>query len=62
MTIDIEDGTSAGQPCVIIDPDAFQRWDSENARLSDSQRERLFRNFREACGFQGLKLVVEKGE
>jgi hypothetical protein len=62
MTVDVEIDFSAGKPCVIIGPDAFQSWDSANSRLSDSQRERLFRNFREACEFQGLKLVVEKGE
>jgi hypothetical protein len=60
ITLDIEDGFSGGQPCVILSPDAFDRWDTENSKLTDSERERLLSNFKDACKFQGLSVVIEK--
>jgi hypothetical protein len=60
LTIKVEDGFNDGRPCVIIDDNAFERWDSELSPLPESERERLLNNFREACEFQGLKLVIER--
>lgn len=62
ITLDIENGSYGGKPCVLLDPEAFQHWDSESTLLPDTEQERLFNNFRDACEFQGLKMLVQKGE
>ena len=61
VTLDVEDGMSGGVPCIILDPNAFTRWD-DGAPITRDQQERLFQNVKEAIEFQGLKMVVEKGE
>src|SRR5438270_2306530 len=57
----VEDGTLEGQPCIIVDPDAFQHWDGEAARIPAEEQAQMFANLREAMEFQGLKLAIEKG-
>lgn len=61
VTLDVEDGLSGGLQCVSVDPRAFERWDGGIAIVKEEQ-DRLFENLREAMEFQGLKLIIEKGE
>ena len=61
ITLDIEDGLSGGLPCICLDPSAFERWDT-GAAIPKDEQDRLFQNLKEAMEFQGLKLVIEKGE
>jgi len=60
ITLQIEDGLSGGRPAVIVDPNSFGHWDNEPiSSIPSAERDRLLKNFRDACEFQGLKLVVE---
>lgn len=61
VTLDVESGLSSGVPCVIFDPNAFVRWD-DGTPIPQDQREQMFQNMKEAMEFQGLKMVVERGE
>ena len=61
VTIDVESGLNGGLPCIILDPNAFVRWD-DGTPIAPDQQEKLFQNTKEAMEFQGLKMVVEKGE
>jgi hypothetical protein len=61
VTLDIESGMSSGLPCISVDPGAFECWDG-GAPISKDEQDRLFQNLKEAIEFQGLKLVIEKGE
>lgn len=61
VTLNVESGLSGGMPCIILDPKAFVRWD-DGAPIPSDEQERLFQNVKEAMEFQGLKMVVEKGE
>jgi hypothetical protein len=61
VTLDVEPGLVDGQPCIIVDPDAFQHWDGETTRIPPDEQAQMFRNLREAIEFQGLKLVIERG-
>lgn len=60
----VESGMQDGLPCIIVDPDAFKRWDGDPvwATIPARQQQQMFENLREALEFQGLKLVVEAGE
>jgi hypothetical protein len=59
ITLALEDGVSGGVPAVIIGPNAFDCWDNDRQKIDLDQKDRLFRNLKEAIEFQGLKLVVE---
>lgn len=63
-TLSIENGIFGGLPCIIVDPGAFERWDGDppTNRISKNQRNQLFKNLKEAIEFQGLAMVIEKGE
>lgn len=63
MSIYVESGIHDGQPCVILNPGAFDRWngDAPGVKLPSDERERIQQNFTEAMLFQGLKTVVESG-
>jgi len=61
VTLDVESGLNGGLPCIILDPSAFVRWD-DGTPIAPVQQEKLFQNVKEAMEFQGLKMVVEKGE
>jgi len=63
MSIYVESGIHDGQPCVILNPGAFDRWngDAPGVKLPSDERERIQQNFIEAMLFQGLKTVVESG-
>jgi hypothetical protein len=58
VTLDIESGMSEGKPCIILDANAFARWDNGNA-IPQERRKEILDNFRQAMEFQGLSLVVE---
>lgn len=60
VTLDVESGLSGGHPCIILDPNAFARWD-DGTPIPPDQQARLFQNVKEAMEFQGLKMIVEKG-
>jgi hypothetical protein len=60
VTLDVEAGLSGGLQCLILDPDAFGRWDGEAAKIPANQQQQMFQNVKEALEFQGLKMVVEK--
>ncbi len=60
VTLYVEDGLLNDQPCISVEPDAFQHWDGETATIPPEEQAQMFKNLREAMEFQGLKLVVEK--
>lgn len=62
VTLSVESGMIGGMPCIIVDPDAFQQWDSPQQQIPAETQARMFRNLRDAIEFQGLKLVIERGE
>ena len=61
VTLDVEDGTLNGEPCIVVEPDAFQHWDGETAKIPPEEQRQMFANLREAMEFQGLKLAIERG-
>lgn len=63
ITFYVESGLSGGLPCIIIDPNAFERWDGDppGRRLQPEEQARLLQNFREAMEFQGLRVTAEAG-
>jgi hypothetical protein len=61
VKLEVESGVNGGLPCIILDPKAFVRW-SDGTPISEAEQARLFRNFKDAMEFQGLKMVVEEGE
>ena len=61
VTLDVESGLLGGQPCISVDPDAFQHWDGETKTISPEEQAQMFENLREAMEFQGLKLAIERG-
>lgn len=56
----VESGMHGGMPCIIVDPDAFSRWDDGRPIAPDKQIQ-ILRNFKDAMAFQDLNTVVEKG-
>lgn len=60
VTFAVESGINGGMPCIILDPDAFRRWDNGVA-IPPSQQAQLFENVREAMEFQRMKMVIEQG-
>lgn len=64
VSLYVESGMDEGLPCIIVDPTAFDRWDGDPPRVTipSSEQSRLFQNLREAMEFQGLRLVIEKGQ
>jgi hypothetical protein len=59
VSFETDNGVNGGETCIIIDPDAIQRWDGDpvSVQLSAAERERVIGNIREALKFQGLRLV-----
>jgi hypothetical protein len=64
ITLHVEDGRVGDRQCILVDPNAFDRWDGDPPRvkLPPEETARLFANLREAVEFQGLALVVQEGE
>lgn len=65
MSIHVESGIhDDGVPCIIANPDAFDRWDgaASGDALPEHERARVHRNFTDAMLFQGLKTVVASGQ
>lgn len=60
IEIAVEDGLSAGKPCINISKDAFAKWAPPRAfyETPKDEQERLMKNFKDAIEFQGLALVV----
>lgn len=54
----VEDGECAGMPCIIVEPNAFERWNS-SLLIPVEQRAQMFQNLKEALEFQGLKMTIE---
>ena len=57
----VEDGLFGGLPCISLDPDAFRHWD-DGQRITAERQVEMFESLKEAMEFQGLKMVVERGE
>lgn len=57
----VEDGLTGGLQSILVDPGAFERWD-DGTPIPPEQQAQLFQNLKEAMEFQGLKLVIQKGE
>ena len=62
LTVEVEDGMSAGKPCLLVSPGFCRRWDDMAAGsiLDDEEQARIERNFRDAFSFQGLPVVAER--
>jgi len=61
VTLYVEDGITGGESSILVEPNAFQRWD-DGETISSENQARLFENVRQAMEFQGLKLVVQAGQ
>lgn len=61
VTLYVESGIEGGLQCIILEPNAFERWDNGQA-ISATQQEKMFQNFKDAMEFQGLKMVVQRGQ
>lgn len=61
VSLYVEDGLTGELPCIIVEPDAFKTWD-DGTLIPPEQQTQLFDNLRAAIEFQGLQLVVERGE
>jgi hypothetical protein len=61
ITLRVEDGISGNVPSIILSPQAFEHWDNEppGKKIPGAEQQRLLKNFRDACEFQGLKVVLE---
>ena len=60
ISVSVENGImGTSQPCVIISPKAFERWDNYPETLSPKEQEEKLANFIEAMEFQGLSVSVE---
>lgn len=62
ITVSVEDGMLNGvTPCIIIWPDAFQKWDDScgGTPLSLDKQSQVLQNFKDALEFQDLALSVE---
>jgi hypothetical protein len=64
VTLHVEDGFGGGVPSILIEPDAFERWDGDPSGrvIAADEQGQMIQNFREAVEFQGLQLVVQRGE
>jgi hypothetical protein len=64
VTLGVESGMSGGVPCIIVDPSAFERWDGDppHQQIAPEQQAQMFHNLGAAMEFQGLRLVIERGE
>ncbi len=60
VSLYVESGIDEGDQCILINPDAFIRWDGGQP-IPVERQQKMLQNFREAMEFQGLKLVVESG-
>lgn len=58
VTLYVEDGIKEGKPCIIVTPNAFERWD-DGTLIPSNKRKELFDNFKKALNFQGLGMVVD---
>ncbi|RUS67792.1 hypothetical protein CUZ56_00269 [Saezia sanguinis] len=58
MTLDIEFGSGAGGPCVIVERSSFKRWDNDSVPLSEEEQNRVINNFTSACEFQDLEVDI----
>jgi len=65
MSIYVESGIHDGQACVIINPDAFDRWDGDapSVKLPSDERERIQQNFMEAMqgGAADISMIGQFG-
>jgi len=60
VTLDIESGMTGGLPCIILDPDAFRKWD-DGSPISAAEQLEKFRHVENALAFQKLKMVIQAG-
>ena len=61
ISLDVESGMHGGLPCIILDPEAFARWD-DGRTIAPERQVQILQNFRDAMAFQDLQTVIEKGE
>src|SRR5262245_31606030 len=61
VSLHVESGIEGGLQCILIDPEAFLRWDDGQPISADQQRQ-IRQNFEDAMAFQGLKTLVQSGE
>lgn len=58
ISVYVEDSRLPNQKhCVIIDQDAFQKWDNGDSISKEKQKE-IYKNFKEAMEFQNIAVVV----
>ena len=57
ITLDVESGQELGRFCLIVTPNAFDRWDG-GVGIPPERRPQMFENLREALEFQGLGMVI----
>jgi hypothetical protein len=60
ITLSVEAGLKGGLPCIILDPDAFAKWD-DGTPIGEEEQKQLLKNFTDAMAFQDLLTVVESG-
>jgi hypothetical protein len=64
ISIYVESGRHEGQPCIILYPNAFERWDDSppEMKLPANEQTRISQNLIDAMAFQELRTIVESGD
>jgi len=57
ISIYVEPGYSAGKNCLIIQSDAFCKWD-DGTPISESKQKEILKNFKDAHEFKGMGVEV----
>lgn len=62
MTVEIDNGLVGDKPCVMVDTEAFKRWDGDPIQfvLPANNQKEILRNFIEAHEFKGLAVLVAR--
>jgi len=58
VTLSVESGRSCGEPCIILGPRAFARWNN-GVPIPKEKQAQMLQNFKDAMEFQGLRTEVE---
>jgi len=56
----VENGELGGKPCVVVQPNSFERWDGDphSVSLPLKRQQEILKNFIDAMEFQGVAVVV----
>jgi hypothetical protein len=53
----VESGIKGGQPCIILESNAFERWSNEEP-IDPAKQAAMLKSFKDALRFQSLETVL----